>query len=68
MDKKISIDYSYTLPFITEDMINGYKDSVLKAAKTLADGTGEGNDFIGWRQLPTERLGSEELKKIVENL
>ena len=66
MDKKISIDYSYTLPFITEDMINGYKDSVLKVAKTLADGTGEGNDFIGWRQLPTERLNSEELNKIVE--
>ncbi len=66
MDKKISIDYSYTLPFITEYMINGYKDSVLKAAKTLADGTGEGNDFIGWRQLPTERLNSEELNKIVE--
>lgn len=66
MDKKITIDYSYTIPFITEDEIDGYKSEVIKVAEVLEKGTGAGADFIGWRELPNERLSSQELAKIIE--
>jgi len=66
VDKKISIDYSYTNPFIDDSKIDGYMDEVKKAMNTLLKGTGSGADFLGWRELPNERLQSQELSKIIE--
>ncbi len=35
MDKKISIDYSYTYPYIDDSKIENYMDEVKKAMNTL---------------------------------
>ncbi len=66
MERKISVDYSFTFPFITEEQFDAYKDEALKAMETLENGVGAGNDFIGWRNLPTEMLKSDEFKEILE--
>ncbi|HOJ63407.1 MAG TPA: glucose-6-phosphate isomerase [Spirochaetota bacterium] len=66
MSEKITIDYSYTFPFITENDINEHLKNALDAMKTLEEGTGAGNDFIGWRDLPQKMLSSSELKEIIE--
>ena len=66
MDKKISIDYSYTYPYIDDSKIENYMDEVKKAMNMLLKGTGSGADFLGWRELPNERLQSQELSKIIE--
>ncbi len=66
MEKKITIDYSFTHPFINEIAIESYKDEALKAMETLTKGNGAGNDFIGWRNLPDNTLSSDEFKKIIE--
>ncbi|HOV13875.1 MAG TPA: glucose-6-phosphate isomerase, partial [Spirochaetota bacterium] len=66
MNKKISIDYSYTFPFLNDEKVASYKNEVLKAKKQLTDGTGPGNDFIGWRNLPEETLNGKEFSEILE--
>ena len=66
MERKISVDYSFTFPFITDEQFDAYKDEALKAMETLENGVGAGNDFIGWRSLPTDMLKSEEFKEILE--
>ena len=46
----IKVDLSYAnLP---EDL-ESYKDEVAKIHETIHNGTGAGNDFLGWRDLPT---------------
>ena len=66
MERKISLDYSFTFPFINDEQFDAYKDEALKAMETLENGVGAGNDFIGWRSLPTDMLKSEEFKEILE--
>ena len=46
--KSISFDYSKALDFITEDEIKAMQSAICDAHKTLTEGTGEGNDFLGW--------------------
>ena len=64
--EKITIDYSYVYPFIDDKKIELCKDEALKAFKMLENGSGLGNDFIGWRNLPEVMKKSEELSKIIE--
>ena len=59
----IKVDYSRALEFVTEQDIEAIKADVLAAKKTLVDGTGEGNDFIGWLDLP-ENYDKEEYARI----
>lgn len=66
MSKKITIDYSYTFPFIDDTKIASYKNEVLNAKKMLSNGDGAGNDFIGWKKLPEEMLNSKEFAQILE--
>ncbi len=66
MEKKISIDYSFTFPFISDEQMEQYKTEALTAMETLEKGVGAGNDFIGWRSLPTDMLNSAEFKEILE--
>ncbi len=65
MDKKITIDYSFTYPFINDEKVNSYKKEVESAMEVLSSGSGAGNDFIGWRDLPSKMLVSEEFKEIL---
>ena len=50
----IKVDYSRALEFVTEQDMRDIENDVLAAKKTLVDGTGEGNDFIGWVNLPVD--------------
>ena len=66
MAKKITLDYSFTFPFVDDQKIEGIKAETVKAFETLKNGTGKGNDFIGWRNLPADMLESDEFKEILK--
>lgn len=61
--KNVSFDYSNALNFIDESEISAIKDSVISAKESLISGTGEGNDYIGWVNLP-ENYDKEEFVRI----
>ncbi len=49
----IQLNINKTLDFISKQEVLGYKDAVAKAQKDLENGTGQGNDFLGWLNLPS---------------
>ena len=59
----IKFDHSRALEFVTEQDLEAIKNDVMAAKKTLIDGTGEGNDFIGWVNLPVD-YDKEEYARI----
>ncbi|MCH5246642.1 MAG: glucose-6-phosphate isomerase [Muribaculaceae bacterium] len=60
---KIKIDISGVLPFVSNKQIDALEPKALDAIKKLDEGTGEGNDFLGWVNLPSV-ISSEELEDI----
>lgn len=48
----IRFDYSNVLTFLGEHEITYLKDAVKAAHQSLHEGTGAGNDFLGWIDLP----------------
>ncbi len=50
----IKIDISKVFSFVEEQKIKGMSDVVYAANKALEEKTGEGNDFVGWVNLPDE--------------
>ncbi|MBO5939037.1 MAG: glucose-6-phosphate isomerase [Clostridia bacterium] len=54
---------SYANGFISEAEIASISSEVLAAQKTLLDGTGEGNAFLGWKTLPDD-YDREEFARI----
>lgn len=48
---KLSIDKAYG--FVSKDAVAAYENQVAQANKQLHKGTGKGNDFLGWLNLPT---------------
>lgn len=68
--KKINLDYSKIFNFISEEEINSLKGEVELAAKKLETKTGEGNDFLGWLDLPEnyDRDEFERIKKAAEKI
>ncbi len=60
---KISLDYSKVKGFVTDEEIKSIEARVLAAHKTLTEGTGEGNDFLGWLSLPFD-YDKEEFARI----
>jgi len=68
--KAISLDYSKALEFVTEDEIKAIKSQVNTAHDTLVNGTGEGNDFLGWLNLPFDYDKDEffRIKKAAEKI
>ena len=61
--EKISLDYSKIFDFITEDELNAISGEISSAAKKLEDKTGEGNDFLGWLDLPVN-YDKDEFERI----
>ena len=57
----VKVDLSGALGFL--DSTGPDYGAAGQAHRTLAEGTGEGNDFLGWRELP-RRVQGEELKRI----
>ena len=51
--KNIQIDIKNTYNFVTEQVIMDYESTVKNANEMLHNGSGKGNDFLGWLHLPT---------------
>ncbi|MDY5969369.1 MAG: glucose-6-phosphate isomerase [Bacteroidales bacterium] len=50
----IQLDITQTHKFVSQNDIDALASAAAKAKKTLLTGTGEGNDFLGWVNLPEE--------------
>jgi len=51
--KNISLNIGKTLGFISKDAVNAYESQVKTCSEALNNGTGKGNDFLGWLNLPS---------------
>ena len=60
--KSIELNIEKALYF-AEKEFNGNKDAATSAITTLEEGTGAGNDFLGWVNLPSE-ITKEEIARI----
>lgn len=49
----VSLNIEKTFGFISKENVNSYAEVAMAARKTLEDGTGKGNDFLGWLHLPS---------------
>lgn len=63
MDKVISLDYSKTLGFVSQADIDAQAALAKKSNETLHNGSGKGNDFLGWLNLPSS-ISEAELNDI----
>lgn len=59
----IKFDYSNALPFFGEHEIDYLRDAVKVAHHSLHEKTGQGNDYLGWIDLP-EDYDKEEFARI----
>ena len=61
--KPLKVDLSYVHENYLKDY-NQLLETVKGAHQKLTSKTGEGNDFLGWLDLPKQMVGSEELTRI----
>lgn len=59
----ISLNTEYLQKFVSDTELNSIHNELLNAKKTLISGTGRGNDFLGWLDLP-ETLSSDIINGI----
>ena len=59
----VKLNDTYVKPFVNNDELEAIKSEIACAHKTLLEGTGEGNDFLGWVDLPTN-YDKEEYARI----
>lgn len=57
--KTVKINIQNVLGFVPEARIDALRPSAEKAMEKLHKGTGEGNDFLGWLNLPGNITGAE---------
>lgn len=65
MGKYVWLDRSKAACFVSEEELANLKTQVLLAQETLQKGTGAGNDFLGWVDLPVD-YDKEEFARIKE--
>lgn len=63
MAESISFDYSNAKFMVSDEEIKAMEVRVLEAKQTLLDRTGEGNEFLGWIDLPID-YDKEEFSRI----
>ena len=70
MAQKISFDFGNTAYKAGEADIEAIKDRVIAARNTLIEKTGEGNDFLGWVDLPVnyDKEEFDRIKKAAEKI
>ena len=51
--KNISLNIDKVAGFVSEETLAAYAPQVKACMETLENGTGKGNDFLGWLHLPT---------------
>ncbi len=61
----VRLNDTYIKPFIKEEELNAINAEIASAHKCLLEGSGEGNDFLGWIDLPTS-YDKEEYARIKE--
>ena len=68
--KKVTFDNSAAGAFIGQNEFDNMKKIALAAKQTLVEGTGAGNDFIGWVDLPVKYNKNEfaRIKKAAEKI
>ncbi len=54
-------------PFVSAEELAGISKEVLKAKETLVSGTGKGNDFLGWIDLPKE-ISADAIARIRQDV
>ncbi len=59
----IKLNDKYVRPFLDADALEKIQPEITAAHKTLLEGTGEGNDFLGWVDLPVN-YDKEEFERI----
>jgi len=59
----IKLDISRVHDFLSKEEITKLEKETLQAQKTLYDGSGAGNDFLGWLHLPSE-ISEQQISKI----
>ena len=52
MSDKVTFDYAKAVPFLGVNEIPAMKEKVTEAREKLVSGSGLGNDFLGWVDLP----------------
>lgn len=70
MNKGISLDLSKVAPYLATSEIDYMEDMVKSAHDKLHNGTGAGNDFLGWIDLPVnyDKDEFERIKKAAEKI
>ena len=48
----MKLDITNVFPFVSRDTIYKYESDAMKQQEALHEGTGAGNDFLGWLELP----------------
>ncbi len=61
----VRYDTGYLSEFLTEEELKAIAPEVENASKVLRNGTGAGNDYLGWRDLPVD-YDKEEYTRIKE--
>ena len=61
--KNLSLDYSNLCGIVTDDEIKSMEDTLFNAHEKLINKTGEGNDFLGWLEIPFD-YDKEEFARI----
>ena len=61
--KNISLNIDKVAGFVSKETIAAYAPQVKACIETLENGTGKGNDFLGWLHLPSS-ITPEFLKEI----
>ena len=59
----VRLNDTYIKPFIKEEELNAINAEIASAHKCLLEGSGEGNDFLGWIDLP-KSYDKEEYARI----
>ncbi len=70
MSDKVTFDYEKAVPFLGTNEIPAMKELVSAAREKLASGTGLGNDFLGWVDLPVnyDKEEFERIKKAAQKI
>lgn len=63
MGDRVRFEYATAAQYIREEELGGIREQALAARKTLLDGCGLGNDFLGWINLPVD-YDREEFARI----
>ena len=68
--KSLTLDLSKAMPYLQEHEITNLQPFVNEAHKMLHEGTGAGNDFLGWVDLPVnyDKEEFDRIKKAAEKI